>query len=132
MPKYLVIESVNHDLKDYLPGETLELEESQAKPLLNLGKIKEPEGQRESTLPPTPPSEGAGITNEADLLQNPVSRANREAELRQLFSTQGWKAIQPIAQEHGIPKPPAGWDAAIPLILDKEFPPDNEPPLTTP
>jgi hypothetical protein len=131
MPKYSVIESVNHNLKDYAPGDTLELEESQAKPLLELGKIKEPFGSRESTLPPTQPV-GGGVspTPEADLLQNPISRAEREAQLRELFATQGWKGIQPIAQEHGIPKPPKGWDECIPLILEKEFPPNNEPPLT--
>ncbi len=131
MPKYTVIESVNHNLKDYAPGETLELEEAQAKQLLALGKIKEPWETRESTLPPTQPSGGVAATPEADLLQNPISRAHREAQLRELFATQGWKVIQPIAQEHGIPKPPKGWDDAIPLILEKEFPPNNEQPLST-
>jgi hypothetical protein len=130
MPKYEVIEAVNHNLKDYKPGDTLELEESQAESLLALGKIKAPFSTRESTLPPTQPSGGVAATPEADLLQNPISRAEREAQLRQLFATQGWKGIQPIAQEHGISKPVKGWDEAIPMILEKEFPPNNEQPLS--
>lgn len=130
--KYEVIEAVNHDLEDYNPGDTLELEEKQAKPLLDLGKIRLPFSTRESTLPPTQPAGGINATPEADLLQNPISRAERESQLRQLFATQGWKAIQPIAAEHGISKPVKGWDDAIPLILEKEFPPNNEPTLATP
>jgi hypothetical protein len=129
---YEVIESVNHDLKNYNPGDKLELEESDAKSLLELGKIKLPFGTRESTMPPTQPAGGMGVTPEADLLQNPISRAERESQLRQLFATQAYKPIQAIAQGHGISKPPKGWDDAIPLILEKEFPPNNEPKLTTP
>ncbi len=49
---YEVIEAVNHNGQDYVSGDTLELEEKQAQSLLDLGKIKEPGGQRESTLPP--------------------------------------------------------------------------------
>lgn len=129
---YEVIEAVNHNNRDYAPGDTLELEEKQAQPLLDLGKIKEPSGQRESTMPPVVGDAAVQATPEADLLQTLPTRAEREAELKAKFKSEGWKPIQAIATSHGISKPDTGWDAAIPLILDKEFPPNNEPPLATP
>lgn len=130
--QYEVVEPVNHNLKNYNPGNKLELEEDAAQPLLELGKIKEVGGQRESTLPPVVDGIGTSSTTEADLLQNLPSRAERETELKEKFDKEGWKSIQAIAQIHGIVKPAGGWDGAIPLILDREFPPNNEPPLTTP
>lgn len=130
MPKqYEVIEAVHHDGRLASPGSKLELEEVQAQSLLELGKIKELGGQRESTLPPSIPASNVTTTLESDLLQSLPNRAEREAALGILFATEGWKPIQAIAQVHGISKPSSGWDAAIPLILEKEFPPDNTPPL---
>lgn len=129
---YSVIESVNHDGKDYEPGTSLELEEAQATPLLALGKIKEPFGERQSTMPPAGESTPVAPSTEADLLQNSQQKGIREAQLRKLFADEGWGPIQAIAKTHGIVKPVKGWDEAIPLILEKEFPPDNQPPLTTP
>lgn len=128
--QYEVIEPVNHDQRNYSPGDTLELEDKHASPLLALGKIKKSSAQRESTLPPAQPAAPpVGSTSEADLLQTLPQRGVRETELKELFRTGGVKAIQAIAQAHGIVKPAAGWDMAIPLILDKEFPPDNTPDL---
>lgn len=133
MPKqYEVIEAVNHDNRGYATGDKIELEDHQAQSLLDLGKIKECGGKRESTLPPVIGDSSVTPTPEADLLQTLPERTLRESELRQKFDQEGWKAIQAIAQAHDITKPSSGWDAAIPLILDKEFPPNNEPPVTTP
>ncbi|MEM9945480.1 MAG: hypothetical protein AAF810_05380 [Cyanobacteria bacterium P01_D01_bin.36] len=52
-----------------------------------------------------------------------LTRGDRELELLQIYEDSGWSAIKAIAIENSIiDKPDDGWDAAIPLILDKEFP----------
>lgn len=54
-------------------------------------------------------------------------RQAREAELMALYfgpneDQANWRAIKAIADGHKITRPSGGWDEAIPLILDAEFP----------
>lgn len=125
---YEVIEPVNHDNLDYHPGQKVKLTERQAIALKDLGKIKESSGQRESTVPPSPGDNAAAIPTSINTLLA-STRLERESQLNQLFADQGWKPIEAIAKEHSITKPSGGWDKAIPLILDKEFPPAPLPPI---
>jgi hypothetical protein len=49
------------------------------------------------------------------------SPAGREEQLRILYQQQGFKAIQLLAEPHGLKKPETGWEAAIPLIVAAEL-----------
>ena len=51
-----------------------------------------------------------------------MTREQREAELLEMT----WQAVKAIAEPFGISKPAGGWDEAIPLILDFEFPENEE------
>jgi hypothetical protein len=45
---------------------------------------------------------------------------SRQAELEALYETEGYRAIQAIAESLGLEKPKAGWRDAIPLIVEQE------------
>lgn len=47
-----------------------------------------------------------------------MTKTERETELLDM----PWQAIKSIAEPLGIAKPEGGWDEAIPLILEAEFP----------
>lgn len=63
-----------------------------------------------------------GIEKEAARkVEEPVKPpSNRAEELREIYRTQGWRAIKAIADQYGIERPENGWDDAIPLILKAE------------
>lgn len=51
------------------------------------------------------------------------ARADRTAQLEDLYDAEGWEAIKELAVAAGITaKPEEGWKAAIPLIVAIEFP----------
>lgn len=63
--------------------------------------------------PPTPKQSVKPLT----------TRVTRQNELQAIAAKdQGWREIKDIAESLGIVKPSTGWDDAISLILDKEFP----------
>lgn len=51
-----------------------------------------------------------------------MTKEQREAELLEMT----WQAVKAIAEPLDIAKPAGGWDEAIPLILDFEFPDTEE------
>lgn len=55
----------------------------------------------------------------AETLTQPTP-TSREEQLRLLYRTEGYKAIQVIADPLGIKKPEKGWEDAIPLIVAAE------------
>jgi hypothetical protein len=69
---------------------------------------------------PTPENMSSSILKDIPFVEvdSVVTRESREAELMDM----SWQAIKKIADSHGIKKPDDGWDEAIPMILDAEFP----------
>ena len=63
------------------------------------------------------PEQHSVYGKESGLELSNSDRQSRQAELEGM----DWREIKPIAESHGIEKPEAGWDEAIPLILDAEF-----------
>lgn len=57
---------------------------------------------------------------EATITEATITRESRESDLMDM----SWQAIKKIAESHGIEKPEDGWDEAVPMILDAEYPKD--------
>lgn len=84
-----------------------------------------------SVVPATPPvvvssqvSEPATPVRPARSVTAKEGRLTRQNELQAIVAEeQGWRQIKQIAEAYDISKPEGGWDDAIPLILNIEYPP---------